>query len=235
VTTPNGASPALRSRLAVALDVDDLVEAVRIARQVRPWFGVAKVGLELFSAVGPDIVAELIELDYKVFVDLKMADIPNTVERAARVLGSLGVSYLTMHAFPGPTVLRAAVTGLVDGAAKAGLTPPAALAVTILTSDADAPPHILGKRVAVAVEAGCAGVVCAAADVTEVKQMAPRMLAVVPGIRPAGYGADDQTRSATPAAALAAGADLLVIGRPVTATPDRARAASDLVAALAAH
>lgn len=233
MTSDYPSRPGVRNRLAVALDVDDLVEAIRISRQVRPWFGVAKVGLELFSAVGPEIVTELMEEGYRVFVDLKMADIPTTVEKAARVLGSIGVSYLTMHAFTGPTVLRAGVTGLNEGAARAGLDPPAALAVTILTSDADAPPHILGQRVAAAVEAGCAGVVCAASDVPEVKQLAPRLLAVVPGIRPAGTAINDQARSATPASALAAGADLLVVGRPVTGAADRARAAQDLVAGLA--
>lgn len=229
MSTDAAAPPEVRDRLAVALDVDDLVEAVRISRQVRPWFGVAKVGLELFSAVGPEIVAELVDEGYRVFLDLKMADIPTTVEKAARVLGALGVSYLTLHAFVGPTVLRAGVTGLREGAARAGLEPPAALAVTILTSDKDAPPHILGKRVAAAVEAGCSGVVCAAADVAETKQLAPRMLTVVPGLRPPGAGLDDQARAATPEEALNAGADLLVIGRPVTAAPDRAAAASELV------
>ena len=153
--------PSVRSRLALALDVDDAVAAARLARQLRPWFGVAKVGLELFSAAGPSVVQLLIDEGYEVFLDLKMADIPTTVNRAARVLGALGASYLTLHAFPGPNVLRAGVEGLLEGAENAGLAPPAALAVTILTSDADAPPHILSKRVAAAVEARCAGVVCA--------------------------------------------------------------------------
>ncbi|HLI00788.1 MAG TPA: orotidine-5'-phosphate decarboxylase [Acidimicrobiales bacterium] len=225
---------SLRSRLALALDVDDAVAAQRLAKELSPWFGIAKVGLELFSAAGPSVVQMLIDDGYDVFLDLKMADIPNTVEKAARVLGSLGVSYLTMHAFVGPTVLRAAVTGLNEGANRAGLEPPAALAVTVLTSDPDAPPHILGKRVAVAVQAGCAGVVCAAADVAEVRRLAPRLLTVVPGIRPHGHARGDQVRAATPAAALAAGADLLVVGRPVTAAADRSAAAADLVAELEA-
>src|SRR5713226_7499817 len=156
--TATGADPVaqqLRNRLALALDVDDAVEAQRLARQLRPWFGVAKVGLELFSASGPRTVQTLIDDGYKVFLDLKMADIPTTVNKAARVLGALGVSYLTMHAFAGPGVLRAGVEGLTEGAEKAGLPAPSALAVTILTSDPDAPPHILGKRVAAAVEARC--------------------------------------------------------------------------------
>jgi orotidine-5'-phosphate decarboxylase len=224
--------PAVRSRLALALDVDDMVAASRLARQLRPWFGVAKVGLELFSAAGPRVVQSLIDEGYEVFLDLKMADIPNTVNRAARVLGAIGVSYLTLHAFAGPSVLRAGVEGLAEGAEKAGLAPPVALAVTILTSDPDAPPHILAKRVAAAVEARCGGVVCAASDVREAKLLAPRMLAVVPGVRPAGTPTHDQLRSATPTEAIAAGADLLVVGRAVTAAPDREAAAAALAASI---
>lgn len=223
----------LRKRLALALDVDDAVEAQRLARELRPWFGVAKVGLELFSAAGPSVVQALIDDDYDVFLDLKMADIPNTVRKAATVLGALGVKYLTMHAFAGPAVLRAGVEGLADGATLAGLPLPSALAVTILTSDSDAPPHILAKRVTAAVEARCAGVVCAASDVAEAKQIAPRMLAVVPGLRPAGSPVNDQARVATPQAALSAGADILVIGRAVTAAADRAAAAAELTRSLA--
>jgi orotidine-5'-phosphate decarboxylase len=222
----------VRSRLALALDVDDAVAAARLAKELRPWFGVAKVGLELFSAAGPRMVQTLIDDGYEVFLDLKMADIPTTVNRAARVLGALGVSYLTLHAFLGPTVLRAGVEGLAEGADKAGLAPPVALAVTILTSDPDAPPHILAKRVAAAVEARCAGVVCAASDVREAKQLAPRMLAVVPGVRPEGSPTHDQARSTTPIEAIAAGADLLVIGRAVTAASDRQAAAAALAASI---
>lgn len=227
------APPDLRRRLALALDVDDAVEAQRLAREMRGYFGVAKVGLELFSAAGPPVVQMLIADGYQVFLDLKMADIPNTVRKAARVLGALGVSYLTLHAFAGPAVLRAGVEGLTEGAERAGLAVPAALAVTVLTSDGDAPPHILAKRVTAAVEARCAGVVCAASDVVEAKQVAPRLLAVVPGLRPAGTPTHDQTRAATPAEALAAGADLLVVGRAVTAAGNRVAAAEELVASLA--
>lgn len=223
----------LRSRLALALDVDDQVAAMRLARELHPWFGVAKVGLELFSAAGPDVVAQLVDEGYRVFLDLKLHDIPTTVGKAARVLGALGVSYLTAHAFGGAAMLRAAVDGLADGAAGAGLEAPGVLAVTILTSDGGAPPHILGKRVATAVEARCAGFVCAASDVAEAKHLAPNLLAVVPGIRPVGIPTHDQARAAAPAEALAAGADLLVIGRAVTAAPDRPDAATRLLAELA--
>ncbi|HET7488257.1 MAG TPA: orotidine-5'-phosphate decarboxylase [Acidimicrobiales bacterium] len=222
----------VRNRLAIALDVDDLVEAQRIAKEVRPWFGVAKIGLELYTACGPDAVVEMIECGYRVFLDLKLHDIPTTVRRAAHVIGALGATYLTLHAAGGSPMLRAGVEGFANGAGNAGLPAPTALAVTVLTSDGDAPAHILPKRVRVAVESGCRGIVCAASDVKQAKEFAPRLVTVVPGIRPAGAALDDQVKVSTPQGALAAGADLLVIGRAVTAAADRARAAADLVGPL---
>lgn len=234
-TTPAVASvdEAVRSRLALALDVDDMVEATRLAREMQPFFGVAKVGLELYSAVGPDVIEPLRELGYEVFVDVKLHDIPTTVGRAARVLGALGASYVTMHAFGGRDMLRAGDQGLREGASAAGLPEPVSLAVTILTSDAGAPPHILSKRLAVAMEAGCGGVVCAASDLEEVRTLAPAMCKVVPGIRLAGAVAHDQARAATPGEAAAAGADLLVVGRTVTEAQDRVVAAAAVAAEVA--
>lgn len=222
----------VRERLAVALDVDDLVAALRLARKLQPYFRVAKVGLELFSAVGPDSIGALRDLGYDVFLDLKLHDIPTTVEKAARVLGSLGASYVTLHAHGGVPMLRAGVTGLAEGATSAGLEVPTALAVTVLTSDDDAPPHIMPKRVMVAAEAGCGGIVCAAPDLRDVRGYAPRLQRVVPGIRPEGSDVHDQRRTSTPRDALEAGADLLVIGRPVTHADDPAAAAEALVAEL---
>ncbi|CAN5772543.1 orotidine-5'-phosphate decarboxylase [soil metagenome] len=221
-----------RDRLALVLDTDDLVAAVRTARALRSYFGVAKVGLELYSSAGPDAVGALSDLGYDVFCDLKLHDIPTTVHRAARVLGALGASHVTLHAHGGEDMLRAGVTGLAEGALNAELPPPMALAVTILTSDADAPPHILPKRVRLAVEAGCGGIVCAAADIREARQYAPRLHMVVPGIRLAGTDTHDQARTATPSEALDAGADLLVIGRTVTEADDPVAAAEALVADL---
>ena len=223
----------VRNRLALVLDVDDLVEAARMARELQPWFGVVKVGLELFSAAGPDAVVALADLGFTVFVDLKLCDIPTTVGRAARVLGGLGAGYLTMHAFGGPVMLRAGAEGLAEGAAGAELPSPTALAVTILTSDAGAPPHVLGSRVRTALEGGCGGIVCAAADVVEAKRLGPRLVAAVPGIRLPGVDADDQARAATPQAAVSNGADLLVVGRTVTRAENRARAAAAVAAAVA--
>jgi len=221
-----------RDQLVLALDVDDLVLALRLARQLQPWFATAKVGLELFSAAGPDAVSAVADLGYDVFLDLKLHDIPTTVRKAARVIGALGAGYLTLHARSGPIMLRAGVEGLREGAEAAGLPHPVALAVTILTSDGDAPSHILGHRVAAAVEAGCGGMVVAAADVREAKQLAPRLLAVVPGIRMVTSDAHDQVRPSTPMQAVGFGADLLVIGRTVTDAADPPAAAAALVASL---
>jgi orotidine-5'-phosphate decarboxylase len=220
------APPEVRSKLAVALDVDDAVAALRLARELSPWFGVAKVGLELYSAGGPDVVGALTDLGFDVFCDLKFHDIPTTVGRAARVIGALGVTYLNFHAQGGVAMLAAGVEGLLGGAADAGLPAPTALAVTILTSEADAPADVLGSRVRAALDAGCGGVVCAASDLAEVKRLGPHLIAVVPGIRPEGVPLHDQARAAGPEEAVAAGADILVIGRAVTRADDPAAAAA---------
>jgi orotidine-5'-phosphate decarboxylase len=156
--------PAIRASLALPLDVDDLVAANRLTRELGPWFGVMKVGLELYSAVGPDAILAVADQGFEVFADLKLHDIPTTVGRAARVVGALGVSYLTVHAHGGTAMLRAAVEGLNEGAVAAGLEPGKVVAVTVLTSDTTAPSHIVPKRVATALEAGVGGIVCAADD-----------------------------------------------------------------------
>jgi orotidine-5'-phosphate decarboxylase len=224
----------IREKLAIVLDVDDLVVALRLARDLSPWFGTAKVGLELYSSVGPDSISALTDLGYDVFADLKFYDIPTTVNHGARVVGSLGARYLNFHAQGGAAMLRAGVEGFKQGAIDAGLPEPLALAVTVLTSDSDAPPHILGKRVQAALESDCDGIVCAAGDVREAKQYGPRLITVVPGIRPAGAPRHEQARAATPREALDAGADLLVIGRPVTRADDPQAAAAAIAAELGA-
>ncbi len=225
-----GLPPELRAKMVLALDVDDLVEANRLARTLSPWFGVAKVGLELFSAAGPDAVGAMFDAGYDVFLDLKLHDIPTTVNKAAKVAGALGVSYLTIHAQGGPAMLRAGVDGLLEGARNAGLPDPTALAITVLTSDDDAPEHIVPHRLRLAIEAGCGGIVCAATDLRDIGEMAPRTKRVVPGIRAAGTPRHDQPKAVTPKEALDAGADLLVIGRAVTIADDPVAAVADLFA-----
>ncbi|MEI2638125.1 MAG: orotidine-5'-phosphate decarboxylase [Microthrixaceae bacterium] len=223
---------SVRRRLALALDVDDLVEAHRLAVALKPWFGVAKVGLELFSSDGPDAIGALRDLGYSVFLDLKLFDIPTTVNRSTKVLGSLGVEYLTLHALGGVDMLRAGVEGLAEGADNAGLPQPTSLAVTVLTSDDTAPPHIVPNRVRVALEGGCGGIVLAASDLQIARELAPRLKRVVPGIRLAGGARHDQARAATPQDAAANGADLLVVGRAVTKAEDPAAAAAAIAASI---
>lgn len=223
---------AIRPKLAIALDVDDLILARRLAASVSDYFGVAKVGLELFSAAGPEAIGVMQDLGMEVFLDIKLHDIPNTVGKAARVLGALGARYLTMHARGGVEMLTAGVQGLNAGAEAAGLDAPIGLAVTVLTSDAGAPAHIVPSRLRVAMESGCGGIVCAAEDLSDARTIAPRLVRVVPGIRPEGVSADDQARSATPREALDGGADLLVIGRAVTNAADPEEAAAKLALSL---
>ena len=225
-------SEDVRRRLALVLDVDDLVEAMRLGAGLRPFFGVAKVGLELFSAAGPDAIGALRDQGYQVFLDLKLFDIPTQVNRACRVLGALGVEYLTLHASGGVDLLRAGVEGLLDGAHHAGLPAPTALAVTVLTSDDSAPPHIVPNRVRLALEGGCGGLILAAEDLQTARELAPRLKRVVPGIRLAGAPRHDQARAATPQEAVAQGADLLVIGRAVTAADNPIAAAAAVAAAV---
>ncbi len=222
----------VRRRLALVLDVDDLVAANRLAGSLVDYFGVAKIGLELFSAAGPDAIGSLRDQGYQVFLDLKMWDIPTTVNRACRVLGALGVEYLTLHAMGGVDMLRAGVEGLHDGADRAGLPAPCALGVTVLTSDDSAPDHVVPNRVRVAVEGGCGGLVLAASDLQTAWDLAPRLKRVVPGIRLPGAERNDQARWATPQEAAANGADLLVIGRTVTHAEDPVAAAAAVAAAI---
>jgi orotidine-5'-phosphate decarboxylase len=212
----------VRRRLCLVLDVDDLVVARRTARLLGPWFGTVKVGLELFSAAGPEAVTSFVEAGFDVFCDLKLHDIPNTVGSAARVLGALGARWVTVHTSGGAPMLRAAVDGLAAGAAAAGVALPGALGVTVLTSDAVADGGVLRDRCDLAAASGCEGIICAAPD----QPVRPR---VVPGIRMPGGATHDQARVASPRDALAAGADLLVVGRAVTAAEDPVAAAAAMV------
>ena len=219
----------VRDRLCLALDTDDLVEATRRARAIGPWFGTVKVGLELFTSAGPAAIAAMQELGLDVFVDLKLHDIPTTVERSARVLGSLGITHLTVHAHGGIDMLRAGIEGAREGAEAAQVPAPLVLAVTVLTSDDSAPAHIVPDRMRTAAEAGCDGLVCAVVDVPIARETVPDLYVAATGIRMEGDPRHDQRRVATPGEAFAAGADLLVIGRSITGAADPVATAADLV------
>ena len=215
-----------RGRLALALDAGGPAEAEALARRLAPWFGIAKVGLELYAEAGPRIIDRVRDLGLSVFADLKLYDIPTTVERAARVLGRRGVEFLNFPAAGGAAMLAAGVAGLAEGARDAGYALPVALAVTVLTSEADV--SAFDDRLDAAVTSGCGGVVCSAYEIETVKRRMPRLTTMVPGIRLPGEPRHDQARVATPGEAITRGADWLVIGRAVTAARD-VEAAADTV------
>jgi orotidine-5'-phosphate decarboxylase len=213
----------VRNRLALALDVPDLDRAEQLAKEVSPWFGVAKVGLELYSAAGPEAIARMRALDLDVFADIKLHDIPTTVGRAARVFGRQGVRYLNFHAAGGVEMLRAGVEGLAEGARDAGEPRAIPIAVTVLTSDPDA--RAFDERLARAIEAGCGGVVCSVEEVERVHARRPDFLTIVPGVRFADGALHDQARVGTPERVARAGGNLLVLGRAVTGADDPRTAA----------
>ena len=216
--------------LIVALDVSDLDAAGALAERLHGEAGVLKVGLELFAARGPEAVTRLRAFG-PVFLDVKLHDIPNTVEGAARNCARLGIAMLTVHALGGEAMVRAAVRGATRGADDAGHAAPRVLAVTVLSSLAGeglASPSSLAFE---AVAAGASGVVVSGDDVAQVHEvLGPNACLVVPGIRPAGSNGHDQARILTPEEAVERGADYLVVGRPITESPDPAGVARAIVA-----
>ncbi|MGZ8752925.1 MAG: orotidine-5'-phosphate decarboxylase [Acidimicrobiia bacterium] len=212
----------VKDRLALALDVGGLDDALPLARRLAPWFGIAKVGHELFAEAGPEVFDRLHELGFRVFADLKLYDIPTTIERATRAHVRHGVDFINFPAVGGVEMLRAAVGGATEGARDANGPPPVTLAVTVLTSEANT--DAFNERLAVARDGGVDGAVCAAAEAGVAR--ASGLLPFVPGVRLAGDDVNDQSRVATPESALAAGAEWLVIGRTVTAASDPEAAAA---------
>jgi len=240
--TPGEDPVAVRDHLVLALDVASLDEAVDLAARLRPWFSVAKLGLELFSGEGPLAVDALLDEGLRVLLDLKLHDVPTTVGGAARRIASLGVSYVTVHAAGGEQMLRAAVEGFEEGWAAAvatGHPEPAegcagVLAVTVLTSDPGANADLVCTRASLAARTGCLGVVCAAEDLPVVGSRAPGLVRVVPGIRLPGSSSDEQARTGGGLSAMSAGADLFVIGRTVTGSDAPELAARRLSSELSA-
>jgi orotidine-5'-phosphate decarboxylase len=214
--------PEVRDRLVLGLDLGGLDDATAMASRLAPWFGVVKVGHELYAEAGPAAFDRMHELGFKVFCDLKLHDIPNTVERAARVHARHGVEFLNAHAAGGETMLRAFVAGAQEGARDAGAPAPITLAVTVLTSEPDA--SAFDERLRVAVASGCDGVVCSALEASTAR--ASGMRSMVPGIRLAGASTDDQARVATPGTAIADGAEWLVLSRTVHGAADPEGAAA---------
>jgi orotidine-5'-phosphate decarboxylase len=222
-------------RLCIALDFPTRDEVLEAARRFGPRVGWLKIGLEAFVSEGPSLVAEVAKFT-RVFLDLKFHDIPNTVAGAVAAAARSGASMLNVHASGGRAMLEAARRALPEGADRQKL-----VAVTLLTSLdakalADLPiaghPEGIARRLALlAKDCGLDGVVCSPTDLPVVRAACgPDFLTVVPGIRPSGAAAGDQKRIATPREAIAAGADILVVGRPVTAVADPDAALAELVA-----
>ena len=223
-----------KDRLAVALDHPDAYQAMKLVDslgQTCQWF---KVGMELYYAAGNDIIRQLRDRGFDVFLDLKLHDIPNTVAGAVRSATKAGASLLTIHASGGSAMMTAAAE-----AAKAPGSP-RLLAVTVLTSmDAAqlaatgitaSPAEQVLKLAKLARQSGIDGFVCSAEEVAAVRAATgPQTLLVIPGIRLAGAAIDDQKRIATPSQAIAQGASMLVIGRPITQAKDPAAAAEDIL------
>jgi orotidine-5'-phosphate decarboxylase len=225
-----------KSRLIVALDVPDRAAALRAVDQLTGHVGFFKVGLELFTREGPRLVEEIRSRGEKVFLDLKLHDIPNTVRGAVRSACQLGVQMLTIHASGGPAMLKAACEE-----AQASGSPPLLLAVTALTSLSPDDVQNLGitgsveqwvERLAdMARNSGIRGLVASTKELPMLRRkFRGEMQLVIPGIRPAGSATQDQSRTATPAEAIRAGADFIVVGRPVLQAPDPAKAADAIVA-----
>ncbi len=227
-------------RVIVALDYADATAARAVVARLRPDLCRLKVGKELFVAAGPDFVRELVGQGFAVFLDLKFHDIPNTVAQACKAAARLGVWMLNVHAAGGPRMLAAAREAVESGPAR-----PLLIAVTVLTSmgreelqaiGVDADPELQVLRLAgLARDAGLDGVVCSALEAPALRRhMGAHFRLVTPGIRPAGSAAGDQTRILTPAQAVRAGADDLVIGRPITQAADPVAELERIAAEIAA-
>ena len=228
-----------RKPVIVALDCDS-AEALSLAHSLRGRIEWLKVGMTLYYAEGPRIVAQLRELGFEVFVDLKLHDIPHQVAGAAASIARTGAAMMTVHASGGCAMMRAAVESARRAAEEVGLRPPAVIAVTVLTSIDDAGLVEIGvgrsaiQQVSLlaglAREAGVDGVVCSPNEAKLMRELlGGEALIVTPGVRPDWAEARDQARTATPAVALEAGATHLVIGRPITGAPDPAHAADRIL------
>jgi len=224
-----------RSKLIVALDVPDRDAAIKAVEQLSGHVGLFKVGLELFTCEGPRLVEEIRGRGEKVFLDLKLHDIPNTVAGAVRAACRLGVQMLTVHTSGGPKMLAAA-----GQEAQSAANPPLLLGVTALTSLSAADITGLGiagpaeqwveRLAASAKDAGIPGIVASSSELPMLhRKFGNALQYVIPGIRPAGAASQDQSRTATPGEAIRAGANYIVVGRPIMQAPDPAKAADGIV------
>lgn len=236
------AAPA-EPKVIVALDFAAAAAALALVDRLDPGACALKVGNELFVAAGPEPVQQLVARGFRVFLDLKFYDIPNTVAQACAAAARLGVWMVNVHAAGGRAMLGAAHAALVKTAEERAVPPPLLIAVTALTSlgaadvaeigYAEAPEALALRLARLAAECGLDGVVCAALEAPALRRaLGPHFKLVTPGIRPAGSDPGDQARVVTPEAAIANGADYLVIGRPITRAVDPAAELARINAAL---
>ena len=233
----------IKNPIIAALDVPTAEQALKLAEQIAPAVGAFKIGKELFVSAGPDIVKKIRATGAAVFLDLKFHDIPNTVAKAVAAATRLDVQMLTIHTSGGAEMMRAAEESAQKTAAQAGLNAPLVLGVTVLTSS-DA--HTLaetgcepnpGKQVErlaqLAVKAGLRGLVCSPLEIADLREILPAEIQLVtPGIRTGAEKADDQKRTLSPREAIQAGANWLVIGRPIYAAENPRLAAEKILASL---
>lgn len=229
----------MSDKLIVALDVDTAAEARELVAQLRDYVGMFKVGSQLFTVVGPEIVREIVRGGGRVFLDLKFHDIPNTVAGAAREAVRLGVSIFNVHAFGGREMMRRAAEAATETAEREGLPRPSVIAVTVLTSFDEATLTDLGITFTPEAQAallarlasacGLDGVVASAHEIKQVRSVAMRegFLVVTPGVRRRVVANDDQKRVMSPAEAVRAGADYVVMGRAIIGTDDPVAAARE--------
>jgi orotidine-5'-phosphate decarboxylase len=234
----------MRNPIIVALDVPTVDAALKLVEQLAPVAGGFKVGSELFTSAGPDMVRRIRGLGAPVFLDLKYHDIPNTVAKAVAVAVQLDVQMLTVHASGGMEMLKAAEQSAQQAARQLGHAPPLVLAVTVLTSldgsrlsqvGLDPDVSLQVRRLAnLAHQAGLRGLVCSPREIAELRQMLPvSMQLVIPGIRTQTIAGDDQKRTLTPREAMGLGANWLVIGRPICAAENPRAAAEQILKEIA--
>ncbi len=238
-----------KDKLIVALDVALPEQARKLVAELRDLVGMFKIGSQLFTSAGPALVKEIVGSGARVFLDLKFHDIPNTVAAAAQAVTQLGVSMFNVHASGGVEMMRRAIGSTSETAQREGLVRPRLIAVTALTSVdrttlsqigiASSPEEWVLRLARLAEHSGLDGVVASPQEAQSIRSLAtqreasaakPEFLIVTPGVRPAGANPDDQKRIATPAAALLAGADYLVIGRPITGAKNPAEATNTILA-----
>jgi orotidine-5'-phosphate decarboxylase len=233
----------MQNPIIAALDVSSVEAALDLARKIAPAVGGFKIGKELFTSAGPDIVRQIRGTGAAVFLDLKFHDIPNTVAKAVAAATRLDVQMLTIHTSGGLEMMRAAEESAQKTALQSGRNAPLVLGVTVLTSmDGNALSEIgcdqnVGRQVerlaSLAVKAGLRGLVCSPLEIAALRQILPSSVQLVtPGIRTGAEKADDQKRTLSPREAMAAGASWLVIGRPIYAAPDPRAAAEAILKSL---